>query len=136
MILTTETEAKEWFAENSGVGEYDLSIMFIREIEPNLGFMPLCVINRLDRLFQVMIDKAPYRNPLKSLCEIMRSEIKSRRREEVYSYEEVKDKEIIALIKTGMKSEEISEKLRVSLNNVVCLKRELEGKKVKKEEME
>jgi len=35
-----------------------------------------------------------------------------------------------------MKSEEISKKLRCSMNNVVCLKRELEGKRNKKEEME
>ena len=136
MIPTTETEAKEWFAANSGLGEYDLSIMFIREIEPNLSFMPLCVINRIERMFCVMIDKSPYRNPLESLCEIMRSEIKSRRRDEACIYEEVKDKEIIALIKTGMKSEEISKKLRCSLNNVVCLKRELQSKKNKKETME
>ena len=136
MILTTEIEAKEWFAEKSPLGEYDMSIMFIREIEPNLGFMPLCVINRIERLFQAVIDKSPYRNPLKSLCEIMRSEIKSRRGEDVCRYEDVKDKEIIALIKTGMKSENISEKLRCSLNNVVCLKRELQSKKNKKETME
>jgi len=128
MILSTEAEAKEWFAEISALGEYDLSLSFLREIEPNLSLIPINVINRIERLFSGVIDKSPKRNPLTSAVKLMRNEIASRRKIEDVIPENVKDADIIRLIKTGMKSEEIAKKLKCTVNNVVCKKRQMNKK--------
>ena len=128
MILSTETEAKKWFAEISPLGEYDLSLSFLREIEPNLSLIPINVINRIERLFSGVIDKSPKRNPLTYAVKLMREEIASRRKIEDVTPEYVKDADIIRLIKTGMKSEEIAKKLNCTVNNVVCTKRQMNKK--------
>jgi len=128
MILSTEAEAKEWFAEIYPLGEYDLILSFLREIEQNLSLIPVNVINRIERLFSGVIDKSPKRNPLSSAVKLMREEIASRRKIEEFVPENVKDVDIIRLIKTGMKSEEIAKKLNCSVNNVVCTKRQMNKK--------
>ena len=134
MILSTEAEAKKWFAEISPLGEYDLSLSFLREIEPNLSLIPINVINRIERLFSGVIDKSPKRNPLNYAVKLMREEIASRRKIEDVTPENVKDADIIRLIKSGMKSEEIAKKLNCTVNNVVCTKRQMNKKQQPVEE--
>ncbi len=130
MNLTTEEQIK---ARSEGMTNDELARFVSDEVVPNLGKWPLAMVNRVERILSKRMDEGILvRIRFKDARNTLDNYIKSRRKEQNRSAapattftSDVDDVQIRRMIRDGAKVEDIARECGVTVNYVVCTKREM-----------
>lgn len=129
MNLTTEEQIK---ARAEGMTNDELARFVADEVVTNLGKWPLAMVNRVERILSKRMDEGILvRIRFKDARNTLDNYIKSRRKEQNRAAapstpftSDVDDVQIRRMIRNGAKVEDIAREFGVTVNYVVCTKRE------------